>query len=138
MIRLLSIILVLVFSSGLVAQSVVHKVSEEVELIANEYQLSDTQKIQVTKLIADRNQNLASVNSNENLDEPQRSLKRSSIIKGFDGSLLLILDDDQKSLAQQKIIEKRKTRIAEIEELKKKGYTQSEILKQLDHKLKSH
>lgn len=138
MIRLLSIILVLVFSSGLVAQSVVHKVSEEVELIANEYQLSDTQKIQVTKLIADRNQNLASVNSNENLDEPQRSLKRSSIIKGFDGSLLLILDDDQKSFAQQKIIEKRKTRIAEIEELKKKGYTQSEILKQLDHKLKSH
>lgn len=138
MIRLLSINLFFVLSVGLSAQSVSDKPLDELEHIANKYQLSDTQKSQVARIIQKRDQDLIDLKSNQNLDEPQRILKRSSIINGFEGSLQLTLNSNQVSLANKKNIEQREMRIAEIEALKKKGLTQAEILKQLDNKLKSH
>lgn len=135
--RLLAITIFLVLSFGSFAQSNDQKTSEELAYVAAEYQLSAHQKEQARKLIFKRDEDLKQISTNSNLDEPQRRLKRSSIVKGYEGSLQLILNPDQRTIAHQKRIEKRKQRMAMIEELKKKGYTRSEILKQLDNK-KSH
>jgi len=133
MIRLLSIKFLLLLSFGLSAQSDSEQLLDDIDIIAKRYLLSDTQKSQVANLIQKRDLNLTALEANQNLDEPQRSLKRSSIINGFKGSLQLVLNSDQRQLSNQNIIEQRKKRIAVIEALKKKGLTQAEILKQLDN-----
>ncbi len=134
MIRLLAISFFFILTGSLVAQSATTHESAELKTIASKFQLTQVQKAQAEQLIIKRNIELSGVDSNQELDELQKQIKRSSITRGFDGSINLLLNDDQKLITQLETIENRKKRIAAIELLKKKGYTQAEILKQLDHK----
>lgn len=119
---------------GLMGQSSPATASEELNKITSDYLLSKAQQAQVRQLIKKRDLDLRSLSSDPLLDEPQRAIKRSSISKGFEGSIELLLNKDQRTIAYTKTIKNRKERIAAIEELKKKGYTESEILKKLDNK----
>lgn len=136
MIRLLSICFLLVSTVVLLGQSSAYTPDDELESIATDYQLSEAQIAQAEQLILKRNKDLKSLSTNSALDEPHRIQKRSSIIKGFKGSIKLLLSDDQISLFKQKVLNQRKERIAAIEDLKEKGYSQSEIIKLLDNKIK--
>jgi len=116
------------------AQATLLSASDELDNITSEYLLSKAQQTQVEQLISKRDLDLRTLASDRLLDEPQQAIKRSSIVDGFKGSLDLLLNDDQRAIAQKETIKDRRDRIATIERLKKKGYAQSEILKQLDNK----
>jgi len=116
------------------AQATLLSASDELDNITSEYLLSKAQQAQVEQLISKRDLDLRTLASDRLLDEPQQAIKRSSIVDGFKGSLDLLLNDDQRAIAQKETIKDRRDRIATIERLKKKGYAQSEILKQLDNK----
>jgi len=116
------------------AQATLLSASDELDNITSEFLLSKAQQTQVEQLISKRDLDLRTLASDRLLDEPQQAIKRSSIVDGFKGSLDLLLNDDQRAIAQKETIKDRRDRIATIERLKKKGYAQSEILKQLDNK----
>jgi len=134
MIRALAIYFFLLSPLGLVAQSLHIEDAEALIKMTTKYELSEAQKTQVKQLLIKRRLELNAVAINPDLDEPQRAIKRSSIDIGFEGSIDLMLNDEQRLNLQSNTIKNRKERIAIIERLKKKGYTQTEILKQLDNK----
>lgn len=129
---LLFSVLSLTFLSQIQAQSQ----DEELVSISQSLQLTKAQQLRVSQLINNRDQALESIEVNSQYDELQRSQKRSSIVAGFEHSVLLLLNQDQKELAYSEIAVKRKEKALIIERMKKAGHTQSEIVEYLNKESK--
>lgn len=109
----------------LIGQNLGSDLESELQSLTLRYQLSTAQRTQVTQLLEQRNESIKSLALNKSLDEQQRAHKRSSFKKGFIGSVNLILNEQQRLISTT---EQRKERIALIENLKQKGYSQQEIV----------
>lgn len=131
MIRVLTIYFFLLFTFPSIGQNLKSSVNEEIQKLTSTYQLTSTQQLQVKQLIIDRNEAQKSLLDNQSLDELQLAHKRSSIEKGFRGSLMLIFDEGQKVAASKQTAKERRERIEVIEQLKEKGYSQQEIVNYL-------
>lgn len=132
MIRVLSITLFLLFSMTILGQSIEQSGVEELIELTEKFQLTQAQQVQVKQLIIKKQKDLNSLADNKSLDELQSNHKRSSIVKGFEGSMSLVLTESQVLTNQNISAEKRKEKIALIERLKKEGYSKEEILNQLN------
>jgi len=119
------------------AQSKVLNSDLELSQLTEKYKLSLVQQKRAEQLITERDLSLESLNQNEVFDEPQLLQKRSSIVAGFENSIVLLLRKDQKSISKSDIIQQRKQNRAIIEQMKKEGYSHDEILNYLNKKIKT-
>lgn len=121
--------LLLLISINVCLLSQIQAQSGEIELttITQKYDLSTAQRIRVQQLLEARDQAFETIRLNPQFDELQREQKRSSIREGFEYSIILVLNDEQRSIDQTALSQKRKADAAIIERMKKDGYSQSEI-----------
>lgn len=112
--------------SPLNAQNISHHQDHELNILTENYSLSESQKTAVGQLLLKRDNDLNALHQNVALGELEKAQKRSSIDKGFDNSLILILQEDQRLLDDTNK-EDRKKKAELIEHMKQSGYSPKEI-----------
>ena len=132
----LTFFLILCFNYSFLQQIQAQSPDAELISITQKYQLSTAQQLRVKQLITSRDQDLSSIDLNTQFDELQRAQKRSSIRDGFENSIKLLLNEDQSMLSSKATLELRKERAAIIEQMKKSGHSQAEILEYLNKQTK--
>ena len=132
----LALFLFLLFNVILSGYIQAQSIDQELNSLKIKYDLSMAQQLRVKQLITVREQSMETINHNIQFDELHRSLKRSAIIEGFEHSILLVLDPQQRSIATKDMAAERIERAKVIEQMKKDGYSQVEIVDYLNKQSK--
>ena len=89
------------------------QIKNEVNALTEEYNLNKEQKEKVAEIVKKREQDIKTIEKDNSLNKSSKRRKFDAIQSGSMGSILLILDEDQrKTLFEKKMAKAKESRIA--------------------------